>query len=162
MSASVPDADQILGSMSIAAHEHHSELWAELTVLENELVSAVAAGEDFSPYRDSFIGFLRDEIAQHLDAEQTVLHSTARGVGAHRLVEVLDLDHQAIVALIERLEGAATGLEAAMVSRSLVLLFALRMEKEENVLLPLLREAGVDVEGLLTGKAEITGTGEAR
>ena len=46
--------------------------------------------------------------------------------------------------------------------RALVLQFALRIEKEENVLLPMLRRGGVDAEGLLAGKAEITGTGEGR
>lgn len=162
MPTSIPDADQILGSTSVAVHEHHSELWAELTIRENALVRAVATGQEFGSHRDEFVSFLRGDVAGHLEAEQTVLYSTARGVGATALVQALDLDHEAIRALIDQMAGASTGLEAAMVGRALVLQFALRIEKEENVLLPMLRRAGVDVEGLLAGKAEITGTGEGR
>lgn len=156
----IPDADQVLGTMTDAAHEHHSELWAELTILETELIRTVSTGADFTGARDAFVRYLRGEVAGHMEAEQTVLHGTARGVGAHALVAALDLDHKAILALIEHMERAGTGLQAALAARSLVLLFALRMEKEESVLLPMLREAGVDVEALLAGKVEITGAGE--
>ncbi|MGC0250926.1 hemerythrin domain-containing protein [Pseudactinotalea sp. Z1748] len=160
MSAPIPDAEHVLGTMAAAAHEHHSELWAELTILETELICAVRAGADFTEARDAFVRYLRADVVDHLEAEQTVLHSTARGVGADALVTALDLDHKAILALIDHLARSETGLQAIMAARSLVLLFALRMEKEESVLLPLLREAGVDVEALLVGKVEITGAGE--
>jgi len=157
MASTIPDAGEVLGTTATAVHEHHSDLWAELTLKENELLRAVAVAGDFTAARDDFVSFLRGEVAEHLQAEQTVLYGTARGVGSRALVEALDLDHKALVALIEHLEIAETGLQAAMAARSLVLLFALRMEKEESVLLPVLREAGVDVDALLAGKSEITG-----
>lgn len=157
MAASVPDADQVFSGVLGAAQEHHSQLWAELTILETELMRAVGAGAGWEQSREAFVGYLRGAVAEHVEAEQTVLHGTARGVGAHALVEVLDLDHKALAALIDHLEHAGSGLEAMLAARCLVLLFALRMEKEETVLLPLLREAGVDVEALLADKAAITG-----
>lgn len=157
MATTIPDADDVLGSMTAAVHEHHSDLWAELTLKENELLRVVAVAGDFTAARDDFVALLRGEVAEHLEAEQTVLYGAVRGQGSHALVQALDLDHQALIALIDHLEGAESGFQAAMAARSLVLLFALRMEKEESVVLPMLREAGVDVDALLAGQSQITG-----
>lgn len=38
------------------------------------------------------------------------------------------------------------------------MLFVLRMEKEETVLIPTLTEAGVDVSVLIAGRSELVGT----
>lgn len=58
---------------------------------------------------------------------------------------------------METLERALSPLDAAMAVRALLLLFALRMEKEEKVLLPALAAQGLDIGELLRGRPEIVG-----
>ncbi|WP_448073689.1 hemerythrin domain-containing protein [Georgenia yuyongxinii] len=146
------------GPVPWAAHHHHAELWSELAQREAALVNAVAAGEDYEPARRALVEFLRGDVFAHLQTEETVLYNAARGVGAHALVAALELDHKSLLSLVEHIDQAATGLDAALSARALVMLFVLRMEKEESVLLPTLSEAGVDVSILIAGRAEMLGT----
>ncbi|WP_193313002.1 hemerythrin domain-containing protein [Georgenia subflava] len=140
-----------------AAEEHHAELWAELTEATYALIDAVARGEDAGPARAALLDYLRAEVIAHLRTEQLVLYNLARGAGLQPLVASLELDHRAILRLVETLENAPSDLAAALAARSLLLLFALRMEKEEKVLLPALAEHGIDVADLLAGRPEVVG-----
>lgn len=141
-----------------AAHHHHADLWSGLAAREVALVNAVAAGHDHEQPRRALVDFLRGEVFAHLQTEEMVLYNAARGVGAHALVAALELDHRSLLSLAEHIDQAATGLDAALSARALVMLFLLRMEKEETVLIPALTEAGVDVSGLIAGRPEILGT----
>ena len=69
----------------------------------------------------------------------------------------MELDHRALLRQVETLEKAPTAVDAAMAARAVLLLFALRMEKEEKVLLPALAEHRIDVGELLEGRADIVG-----
>jgi len=145
------------GSVPSAAHHHHADLWSQLAVLEATLVNAVAAGHDHEQPRRTLVEFLRGDVFAHLQTEEMVLYNAARGAGAHALVAALELDHKSLLSLVEHIDQAATGLDAALSARALVMLFVLRMEKEETVLIPTLREAGVDVSVLITGRPEMLG-----
>lgn len=80
-----------------------------------------------------------------------MLYEAARAAGAHALVASLETDHRFLLSLVEQIEKADTALEAALSARALVVLFALRVEKEETIVLPALTEAGVDITALLEG-----------
>lgn len=144
-------------SVPQAAHRHHAELWTELVQREAALVNTVAAGEDHDPARRELVEFLRGDVFAHLETEETVLYNAARDVGAHALVAALELDHKSLLSLVEHIDQAKTGLDAALSARALVMLFILRMEKEETVLIPTLSEAGVDASVLIAGRAEMLG-----
>ncbi|UNX54402.1 hemerythrin domain-containing protein [Georgenia sp. TF02-10] len=156
-----PGAEWIGGTVPRAAHEHHAELWSGLARREAALVDAVTAGEDHEPPRAEMVDFLHGEVFAHLQTEELVLYNAARGVGAHALVATLELDHKSLLSLTEHIAQASTGLDAALLARALVMLFVLRMEKEETVLLPTLAEAGIDVSVLLQGRPEMLGTDQA-
>ena len=141
-----------------AAHHHHLDLWAELTVREADLVNAVADGQEHQPAQRHLVDYLHGDVLTHLQTEERVLYNAARGAGAGPLVDTLELDHQSILTLVENIDQAKTGLDAALSARALMVLFALRMEKEESVLIPALTEAGVDVSILLQGRPEVLGT----
>ncbi|WP_324653826.1 hemerythrin domain-containing protein [Georgenia sp. H159] len=143
-------------------HHHHAELWSGLAAREAALVNAVAAGQDHEQPRRALVDFLRGEVFAHLQTEEMVLYNVARGVGAHALVAALELDHKSLLSLVEHIDQAATGLDAALSARALVMLFVLRMEKEETVLIPTLTEAGVDVSILIAGRPEMLGTDQDR
>ena len=141
-----------------AAHDHHADLWSGLAEREAALVDAVAQGHDHEQPRRALVDFLRGDVFAHLQTEEMVLYNAARGVGAHALVTALELDHKSLLSLVEHIDQAATGLDAALSARALMMLFVLRMEKEETVLIPTLTEAGVDVSILIDGRPEMLGT----
>ncbi|NMR18961.1 hemerythrin domain-containing protein [Cellulomonas fimi] len=156
----VTDGGDDNGSVPGAAHRHHAGLWSELAAREAALVTAVSAGEDHEPARRALVDFLRGEVFDHLQTEEMVLYNAARGAGEHALVAALELDHRSLLSLVEHIDQAATGLDAALSARALVMLFVLRMEKEETVLIPALNGAGVDVSVLIAGRREMLGPDE--
>lgn len=155
-----PGTEWITGTVPPAAHQHHADLWSGLARREAALVNAVATGAEHEPARAELVDFLRGEVLAHLQTEELVLYNAARGAGAHALVATLELDHKSLLSLTEHIAQASTGLDAALSARALVMLFVLRMEKEETVLLPALSEAGVDVSILLQGRPEMLGMDE--
>lgn len=140
-----------------AAQGHHAELWAELTARGDAVIEAAAQGADPGPSRGELLGYLADQVVPHLRTEERIVYNLARGAGERNLVAAMELDHRALLRQVESLRKAATPLEGAMAARALLLLFALRMEKEEKVLLPVLAEYGLDVRELLAGRPEMLG-----
>lgn len=129
--------------------DHHAGLWSALVQHADDLTEAVSAGHDDQHARSALVGFLRGDVQAHLESEERVLYEAVREAGARSLVDALEVDHHCLLDLVEQIEKADTALEAALSSRVLVVLFALRMEKEDTIILPTLREAGVDVSALL-------------
>jgi len=144
-------------NITTAAEEHHADLWAELTVRGYAVIDAVARGADPEPIRGEMLDYLRGEAVPHLRTEERMVYNLARGAGERGLVATLELDHRALLRQVETLERALSPLDAAMAVRALLLLFALRMEKEEKVLLPALAAQGLDIGELLRGRPEIVG-----
>jgi hypothetical protein len=77
------------------------------------------------------------------------LYAAARHAGEHSLADVVEPEHRAALDVIAEIEQATTSTEAALGGHSLRVLFALRMQQEEEVVLPALRRAGVDTDTLL-------------
>lgn len=129
--------------------DHHAGLWSALVQRADDLTDAVRAGHDDRPVRAALVKFLRGDVLAHLESEEQVLYEAVREAGAHGLVAALELDHRCLLNLVDQIEKADTALEAALSSRALVVLIMLRIQKEDTVILPTLREAGADVSALL-------------
>jgi iron-sulfur cluster repair protein YtfE (RIC family) len=140
-----------------AAEEHHADLWTQLTVRGHALIDAVARGADPEPSRSKLLDYLTGAVVPHLRTEERMVYNLARGAGERSLVAAMELDHRALLRQVETLKRATTPLDAAMAVSAFLMLFALRMEKEEKVLLPVLAEQGLDVRELLEGRPEIVG-----
>jgi hypothetical protein len=138
-----------VSSMLRDSHDHHARLWSALVEHADALIGTVCAGHNDRYARSVLVDFLRGDVLAHLQTEERVLYQSARKVGAHVLVAALEVDHRFLLDLVERIEKAPTALEAALSAHALVVLFALRMEKEDSVVLPTLTGAGVDVSALL-------------
>jgi len=142
-------ADDPADSRPRDSHDHHAGLWSALVQRADAVTATVGTGHDDLHARSVLVDFLHGDVLAHLENEERVLYEATREAGAHSLVAALELDHRCLMNLVEQIENAATALEAALSSRALVVLFALRMEKEDTIILPTLTEAGVDVSDLL-------------
>lgn len=125
-----------------AAEEHHADLWAELTLRSSALIRAVAEDDDAEAAGRDLAGYVDDVVVPHLESEERDVYAAARAAGQAALVDGLELDHRALLRQAEALRHAPSALEAALAARAFLLLFALRMEKEERILLPLLEKVG--------------------
>ncbi|HET7414828.1 MAG TPA: hemerythrin domain-containing protein [Arthrobacter sp.] len=130
-------------------HNHHAGLWSTLVQRADAVKATIDFDHENMQARSALVDFLRTDILAHLEVEEHVLYQAAREIGATSLVAALELDHRRLLDLVEQIEKTGDGLEAAMLSRALVVLFALRMEKEDTIVLPTLTDAGVDVSSLL-------------
>lgn len=145
-------------SVTAQARDHHADLWAELTARGYALIEAVGRGEEAEPERAAMLALLDDEVAEHVRTEEAMVYSIARGAGETALVAALELDHRALLRQVETLRKAPTAMDAALAARAVLLLFALRMEKEEKVLLPALADRGVRLDEMLQGRPEVVGS----
>lgn len=142
--------DEPVGSTPRDSHDHHAGLWSGLVERADALTPT--AGAEYDDHaRHVLVTFLRGDVVAHLQTEERVLYEAARAAGLHDLVNTLEADHRFLLSLVERIDNADTAVEAALSARALVVLFALRVEKEETIVLPALTEAGVDVTALLEG-----------
>lgn len=144
-----PDAADPMSSAPRDSRNHHAGLWSALVQRTEALTETVSAGHEDRRARTALVHFLRADVLAHLETEERILYEGARTIGAHGLVAALEVDHRFLLRLIERVEKADTALEAALSARALAVLIALRIEKEDTVVLPTLSEAGVDVSALL-------------
>ena len=145
-------------STPLTAEGRHAELWSQLTQRGSALIEAVARRTDTQPSRRRLLDYLDNEVIPHLRAEEEVLHTLARRAGERTVLAAMEIDHRALLRQVEHIDRAATPFDAALAARAVLLLFALRMEKEEKVLLPALARAGVDTAELLEGHHEMVGT----
>lgn len=143
------DADDAASAPVRDPHDHHAGLWSTLVQRADAVTSTIDFDHENMQARAALVAFLRSDVLAHLETEERVLYAAAREAGAHSLVAALELDHRRLLDLVEQIEKTGNGLEAALSTRALVVLFALRMEKEDTIVLPTLRDAGVDVSSLL-------------
>lgn len=141
--------DAPVASTDRASQDHHAGLWSGLVQRTDTLTSTARAGHDDPHAQHVLVEYLHGDVLAHLQTEERVLYAAARSVGAHALVATLEADHRFLLSLVDQIEKADTALEAALSARALVVLFALRVEKEEAIVLPALTDAGVDVTALL-------------
>jgi hypothetical protein len=164
MNGPAREPDAASGAAQAALREHHGQMRHRLKSLAAALERAVAAGDSVAAHDEHavLIEWCETDLLPHTLAEEDRLYGAAAGQPEGRLlVEGLLAEHRVLVALLEELRGAG-GMAAAVTAGAMDRVFALHLEKEDQLLLPLL--AGVPgfslaeaVEGLeaLVGAAHV-------
>ncbi|HET7388949.1 MAG TPA: hemerythrin domain-containing protein [Nocardioidaceae bacterium] len=140
-----------------AAAAHHADLRARLTELTETFIAAIAAGASDPAPGGKMIAFLRNELLPHAEVEDQLLYTAVRTDRTALLVRAMQDEHRMIAALIDEIEQATTPMDAAVAASALVVLCDVRIEQESVHLLPALKDAGLDLAGLLGGHPELVG-----
>ena len=142
-----------------AIRAHHQQLADELAALTAAVHAAARAGH-CGPQRDRLHNWYRTELLPHAVAEERALYSPAGELDATRLLICGMLaEHRSLVALIAELALAREPFEVATVAASAEAVFRVHLSKENDLLLPALDQAGVQLAPLLEGMHELLGHG---
>ncbi|TDQ53138.1 DUF2249 domain-containing protein [Actinorugispora endophytica] len=144
-----------------AIRSHHEQMGR--TVADHTLTIQDSIDRLLSPLarRDQLLDFATGEVLPHALAEEGTLYRTAEELpGLRLLVRAMRAEHTVLHDLVDRLEEARTQGEVAGAASALNALFQAHLAKENDVLLPALAEAGVDLDALLAGMHEILGAPE--
>jgi uncharacterized protein (DUF2249 family) len=140
-----------------AIRGHHEQLADRLRVLTAAVMVAVPAGA-YTAERDELLGWYRSELLPHAEAEEAALYGPAESLDATRLlVSGMLAEHRALAALIGELAEATEAMQVASAAAAARAVFAVHLSKENDLLLPALDIAGMDLTAALEGMHEILG-----
>ncbi|MFG3494851.1 DUF2249 domain-containing protein [Streptomyces sp. NPDC047928] len=143
-----------------AVEAHHTQLAGELA---GRVAMLVAAAErdpaTVDGVRAGLVDFCDRDLVPHAAAEEDALYPAARDLPAARLlVDGMLAEHRRLVALVDRLRGAGSAVQAAADGQALHVLFEEHVEKENTLILPLLAGSpDISLAGLLAGMHELLG-----
>ncbi|MGW5970926.1 DUF2249 domain-containing protein [Streptomyces sp. NPDC055186] len=143
-----------------AVEAHHAQLAGELggrvTMLLDALDRDPASAEDI---RAGLVAFCDRHLLPHAEAEESALYPAAhRTAEARLLIEGMLAEHRRITELVEALRSAPSPARAAGDARALQVLFEEHLDKENDLVLPLIAaSSGVSLAGLLDGMHDILG-----
>ncbi|MEO3827407.1 DUF2249 domain-containing protein [Actinomadura sp. B10D3] len=138
--------------------DHHGRLGR--TIADHALTVSRAVDQLAAPYerRDTLVAFCRDEALPHALAEEGTLYRAAEKLPEARLLlRSMLREHAVLRERVAELEAARTPGEAVSGAAAVNALFQSHLEKENDLLLPALVDAGVDLGALLAGMHEILG-----
>ncbi|WP_396452374.1 DUF2249 domain-containing protein [Actinomadura sp.] len=142
--------------------DHHERLGR--TMADHTLTIARAVDQLAAPYdrRDKLTAFCTDEIIPHAEAEERTLYKAAEEIPEARLLlRAMLREHVVLREKVAELAAARTPAEAVGAATAVNALFQSHLEKENDLILPALVDAGVDLGALLDGMHEILGEGTA-
>jgi len=143
-----------------AITSHHAQLAEDLRAL-GEQVLLTSQGGDFRPTRARLVEWYRSELLPHAQAEERALYARGADLETTRLlVRGMISEHRALAEAIDAIEAAATPVEVGAATAAGHALFTVHLGKENDLLLPALDAAGVDLAAALEGMHEILGAGE--
>lgn len=141
-----------------AIHAHHAQLGR--TMADHAITVRRSVDRLMSPAdpQARMVAFSRDEVVPHALAEEGTLYRAAVAVPeADLLVRAMLEEHRVLQRLVDELAAARTPGEAAGAASALNTLFQSHLDKENELLLPALLRADVDLGSLLDGMHEILG-----
>ena len=140
-----------------AIRNHHGQLAEQLEHKTTSLLDAAAAGE-CAAERAQLDQWYQTELLPHIVAEEKALYSKGADVNAARLLVRGMLDeHKQLLALVAELSASREPLQTATLAASAHALFTGHLAKENDLLLPALDAAGLDLAAILDGMHEILG-----
>ncbi|MCG2621066.1 hemerythrin domain-containing protein [Arthrobacter sp. I2-34] len=143
-----------------AMRHHHEQMRHRLKSLADALAKAVAARDTVAEHdaHAVLVEWCETELLPHALAEEDRLYGPAADLAEGRLlVEGMLAEHRAIVGLLEELRGA-DGVAGAVAAGVMDRIFALHLDKEDRLLLPLLAAApGLSLADAVEGLAELVG-----
>ena len=141
-----------------AIEQHHGELAGALSSLVEALVEAAARGEPsvVPAARSALVGWAERELLPHAAAEEETLYPPAQQMTEGRLlVAGMIEEHRALVGLLGEIASSTNGVRAAAGASALLAVFRSHLNKENELVLPLLASASeVSLAGLLDGMHE--------
>jgi uncharacterized protein (DUF2249 family)/iron-sulfur cluster repair protein YtfE (RIC family) len=147
-----------------AVKEHHAHLAGALSALVEALVSAAVGGHpaEAAAARHELVEWCRHELVPHALAEEQTLYPAAhRRLEARLLVDGMLEEHQVITGLVDDVAAADDPVRAAAAARALLVLFESHLQKENELVLPLLgSDPEVSVADLLAGMHELLGAAD--
>jgi iron-sulfur cluster repair protein YtfE (RIC family) len=147
------------GAVIAAIRGHHRQLSDELNA-RTTAVLAAAHDDRLAGVREQLYDFYRTEIVPHAAAEEQTLYRAAEEFEATRLlVRGMLAEHKTLIGLVDDLAATGAALEIATLAASAQKLFESHLAKENDLLLPALDEAGVDLEPMLADMHHLIGMG---
>ncbi|HQR79274.1 MAG TPA: hemerythrin domain-containing protein [Actinomycetota bacterium] len=139
---------------------HHDALARRLDEKTDALLAAAEEG-DASDERRELDAWYRNELIPHALAEEATLYLAGDALEPTSLLVQGMLDeHRAIVAAVDELAAAQTALSMALAAACARSLFSVHLVKENDLLLPALDAAGLDLTVLLEGMHDILGASQ--
>ncbi|MES9537583.1 MULTISPECIES: DUF2249 domain-containing protein [unclassified Actinomadura] len=141
-----------------AIRDHHERLGR--TMADHALTITRAADQLAAPHdrRDALAAFCEEEVLPHADAEEKTLYRAAEDLPEARLLlRAMLAEHAVLRERVAELRAARTPGEAVGAAAALNALFQSHLAKENDLILPALVDAGVDLAGLLAGMREVLG-----
>ncbi len=142
-----------------AIRTHHQMLEGKLRARVAVLAAAAAGDRPYELAAGALVAYLGGEVLPHAAAEeQTIYPAAAAQPGLAGTVTEMTAEHRALAMAAERLASAASGAAAAVQAEKIAALFAAHVVKENDLLLPVLRDAtGTDLAVLLAEMQHQTG-----
>lgn len=141
-----------------AIRTHHAALSGALQARVSSVLRAADSGLTGDTVRAAaeLASWCERELVPHAEAEERTLYSAAgRREETRLLVVAMSAEHGVLVGLVHELAAARTVVEGATAARALQAVFRSHLEKENDILLPVLEAApDVDLAGLLDGMHE--------
>lgn len=139
---------------------HHAAMAARLDVLTDAVLAQAGAepAGQYLPARDELHSWYREELLPHAVAEERALYSQAAELDPTRLLICGMLaEHRSLVSLIANLSAASTAVQVAAAAAAAHAVFTVHVSKENDLILPALDQAGIDLAAVLDGMHEILG-----
>ncbi|RYV53018.1 DUF2249 domain-containing protein [Pengzhenrongella frigida] len=153
--ASTPNVE-VIGAIT----RHHTALAAELAALADDVIAGTRVGR-FEEARTALVAWFATELMPHAHAEEAVLYAAgARLEGTRLLVEAMIAEHRALDLLVTDLDSIHDAFAVAVAAGSAQALFTVHLAKENDLLLPALDAAGIDLSAALAGMHELLGADE--
>lgn len=128
---------------------HHAELRRELDDHVSALRTAVRTDTTDEDRLAALRAFVDGSVLPHAAAEEVTLYPAA-AEGAPLLVEAMRTEHRALTARARTLRGADAQVDALAAAEGLAAIFAVHVDKENDLLVPLLaRTPGVSLAELV-------------
>ncbi len=144
-----------------AVERHHTELSGHLSVLVGALLEAASGPDEeaVDAARGRLLEFISRELLPHAAAEEVSLYpAAAADPGARLLIDGMLAEHRALERLVTEVTNATEPVRAAAAARSLQVLFEVHLDKENDLVLPVIAaDPGTSLASVLAGMHEILG-----
>jgi uncharacterized protein (DUF2249 family) len=141
-----------------AIRRHGDALAGRLSDLADAVVEAVDDGDDGRTEALALFGWYRGDLLPQFKATEAALYARGREREATALlVQSLTEDHEQLKVLFEALDSVSGPGDAAATAGAARARYAAHLARQNDLLLPALAAAGVDVAELVADRPELTG-----